>query len=244
MIIKKILHIQVLPKLSGAQKVSLEILKSLPADYDKYILFSDTSNCSDKTDCQEQFEKTGAKVLFMKELKREISLSDITACIKIYRLCRKEKFDIVHTNSTKPGIIGRIAATLARVPLIVHTVHGLAFHRFLKFPKWQFYWLCEMFASMFCDKIILVNQYYMKYFKWFRKKTCVLYNGMDYSLLPVYPIPHFDVKVLFVGRLDSQKDPISILKAAQIVCKRRPDTTFTLVGDGEKRAECERSGLP
>ena len=46
---RKILHIQVVPKLSGVQKVSLEILKSLPnEEYEKWILFSDTIDCGDK----------------------------------------------------------------------------------------------------------------------------------------------------------------------------------------------------
>ena len=160
---KKILHIQVLPKLSGAQKVSLDILRSLPTEYDKYILFGDLLDSGDKADCIKQFEKVGVKVLLLSELKREICWNDIHAFWKIFKLCKKEKFDIVHTNSTKPGIIGRIAATLAGVPLVIHTVHGLAFHQFMKFPRWHFYWLCEMFASLFCDKIILVNQYYSKY---------------------------------------------------------------------------------
>lgn len=239
----KILHIQVIPKLSGAQKVSLDILKNLPAEYDKYILFSDTLDCGDKADCIKQFNKAGVKVLFLKELKREISWSDINACRKIYKLCKKEKFDIVHTNSTKPGIIGRIAATFARVPLVVHTVHGLAFHQYMKFPRWQFYWLCEMFASLFCNKIVLVNQYYKRYFKWCRKKVHTIYNGIDFSILPS-PIlkqkTNHPLKILFVGRLDEQKDPFTTLKAAQIVCKKYPETTFTLVGDGKLYSDCKQ----
>lgn len=239
---KKILHIQVLPKLSGVQKVSLNILKSLPAEYDKYILFGDLLDSGDKADCIKQFEKVGVKVLLLSELKREICWNDIHAFWKIFKLCKKEKFDIVHTNSTKPGIIGRIAATLAGVPLVVHTVHGLAFHQFMKFPRWHFYWLCEMCASLFCDKIILVNQYYSKYFKWCRKKICTIYNGIDFSELPT-PVPkvrdYHPLKILFVGRLDEQKDPFTMLKAFQIVCEKYPKTTFTLVGDGKLYSDCK-----
>jgi glycosyltransferase involved in cell wall biosynthesis len=46
-------------------------------------------------------------------------------------------------------------------------------------------------------------------------------------------------KVLFVGRLDMQKDPLTILQTAQKVIKEEPRTNFTLVGDGEKFIECE-----
>lgn len=181
---KKILHILVQPKLAGSQKVSLEILRSLPKDkYDKYVLFSDSENCGDKQECIRRFEETGAKVILSQHLRREICKEDIKAFKEIYKIIKQERFDIVHTNSTKPGIIGRIAATLAGVPFVVHTVHGLAFYHGLSKPKWIFYWCCEMFASFFCDRIVLVNNYYSRYFKMFRNKLTVIYNGIDFKEL-------------------------------------------------------------
>lgn len=242
---KKILHIQVLPKLSGVQKISLEIFRKLPdREYDKWILFSAESEGGCEEECIKQFEAAGVKIILSKNLRRSIGWRDIFAFLEIYRLCRMEKFDIVHTHSTKPGIVGRIAATCARVPLIVHTVHGLAFHKFIKFPLWQFYWICEMFASIFCDKIILVNKYYINYFRWFRRKTLTIYNGIDFSVFSgmntevSYKLTSC-IKVLFVGRLDIQKDPITLLKAWRIVYTKYPGTQFTMVGDGEKYQECK-----
>lgn len=240
---RKILHIQVLPKLAGAQRASLEILKALPnEEYEKWILFSDTIDCGDKRECIRQFEAIGAKVIFSKKLRREICLQDIAATRELYKLCKREKFDIVHTNSTKPGIIGRIAATLAKAPLVIHTVHGLAFHKYVSFPKWQFYWMCEMFASMFCDRIVLVNKFYQKYFKWQQKKTTTIYNGIDFSRfsVPKESKAHSrkDIKILFVGRLETPKDPLTLLEAAQIVIKQHPEARFTLVGDGDLYSDC------
>lgn len=242
----KILHIQVLPKLSGVQKVSLEIFKKLNNEkYDKYILFSDSPGYGDRTECIKEFEATGAKVLFSKHLKREIGIRDFPALIELYKLCKREKFDIVHTNSTKPGIIGRIAAFVAGVPLVVHTVHGLSFHKFVKFPIWQFYWACEMIASCFCHKIIIVNKYYLKYFKWFKNKTCTIYNGVDYSKFPTsningYAEKHGRVNVLFVGRLDKPKNPLLLLEAARRLRITHPNVHFRLVGDGEYMEQCRR----
>ncbi len=240
----KILHIQVLPKLSGVQKVSLEIFKKLNDDkYDKYILFSDSLDCGDRTECIKEFEETGAKVLFSKHLKREISISDFPALIELFKLCKREKFDIVHTNSTKPGIIGRIAAYLAGVPLVVHTIHGLSFHKFVKFPLWQFYWACEMFASIFCHKIVIVNKYYTKYFKWFKNKTCTIYNGVDYSKFPATSTGDLAKKkgridILFVGRLDKPKNPLQLLEAARRLHPTHPNAHFCFVGDGEYMGQC------
>lgn len=241
---KKILHIQVLPKLSGVQRISLEIFKGLSdEEYEKWILFSNTESISkeEKEYVKQEFSKLNVKVLFSNNLFRNIGLKDLKAFIEIYKLCRKEKFDIVHTHSTKPGIIGRIAAKLACVPLVIHTVHGLAFHDFVGFPKWQFYWVCEMFASCFCDKIILVNKFYYKYFKWFKNKIRTIYNGIDYTLYPLFSQEKKKkgIQVLFIGRLDIPKDPQTLLLVAKSVLQKRKDVYFTIVGDGEKFEECK-----
>lgn len=242
---KKILHIQVLPKLSGVQTISLEIFKGLSnLEYEKWILFSDKTDQGDIHQCIEEFEKVGVKVIFSSNLKRNIGLKDIPATYEIYKLCRREKFDIVHTHSTKPGIIGRIGAWFAKVPLVIHTVHGIAFHEYVKFPVWQFYWLCEMFSSIFCDKIILVNKYYGKFFKRFAKKTLTIYNGLDFKKFPLQSDENLltrneiPIKILYTGRLDNQKDPLSLLAAAKIVCEKHSSALFTIVGDGEKYQEC------
>lgn len=240
----KILHIQVLPKLSGVQRVSLEIFRSLPADFEKYVLFSDSTDCGDYAQCVAEFEKTGAKVLFSRNLKREISpKDDLRAFKEIYRLCRRERFDIVHTNSTKPGIVGRIAARMAGVPKVIHTVHGLAFHKFIGFPKWQFYWACEMAGSAFSHKITIVNRFYTKCFGLFRRKVTTIYNGLDFSAFPAAAPRHAvrgRARILFVGRLDAQKNPLMLLRVAEKVCARYPDTKFTLVGDGELMEACRK----
>jgi glycosyltransferase involved in cell wall biosynthesis len=52
-------------------------------------------------------------------------VKDLRAFVELYRLFRRLRPDIVHTHNPKPGIYGRIAARLARVPVVVNTVHGL-----------------------------------------------------------------------------------------------------------------------
>lgn len=134
---KKILHIQVLPIFSGVQHISFEILKGLPNTvYDKTIIFSSQGTDAQKQFILDTFAEINVRVIFSKYLKREISLiDDWRAFWEIYHICKVEHFDIVHTHSTKPGVIGRLAASFARIPLVIHTVHGLSFHRFIPFPE-------------------------------------------------------------------------------------------------------------
>ena len=79
---KKILHIQVLPKLSGVQNISYEVLKGLPSDdYEKYILFSSEGTTGDKEFLEKKFESIGVKVLYSDNLIREL---DITTTFIVY----------------------------------------------------------------------------------------------------------------------------------------------------------------
>jgi len=84
---------------------------------------------------------------------------DLLAFWELFRLCRRERFDVVHTHTSKGGFLGRIAARLAGVPLVIHTAHGFYFNQMNCGPKAAvFYRFLEKFASHFCDLIISVNE--------------------------------------------------------------------------------------
>jgi glycosyltransferase involved in cell wall biosynthesis len=69
-------------------------------------------------------------------------LADLRALWRLWRVLRREKFDIVHTHTPKGGLLGQYAALLARVPLRVHTIHGLYFPGFMRPEQRRFYvWL-------------------------------------------------------------------------------------------------------
>ena len=71
----------------------------------------------------------GLKVTVFPELVRELSpLNDLKAYFKLRDYFKQQHYDVVHTHSSKAGIIGRFAAHAAKVPVVVHTVHGQAFH--------------------------------------------------------------------------------------------------------------------
>ncbi|ECI3445885.1 glycosyltransferase family 1 protein, partial [Salmonella enterica subsp. houtenae] len=162
--------------------------------------------------------------------------------------------DIVHTNSTKPGILARIAARMSGVKKIVHTVHGISFYKGQNVIKRLVYWAIECAALQFGDINVCVNNYYLKYYKnFFWKKNISIFNGYDFSELLLYTNSNnvrFSNKkdnvfsFLFVGRLDMQKDPITLIKAFSILASKYPYIILDIVGDGElmeasKELACE-----
>ncbi|MBR4370291.1 MAG: glycosyltransferase, partial [Victivallales bacterium] len=99
----------------------------------------------------------GLRVVVFPELVRQISPSnDLKAKKKLIEFFKQEKFDIVHTHASKAGIIGRVAAKAAGVPFIVHTVHGLPFHKYQNFVSNAIYILMERYAAKKCDRIFAV----------------------------------------------------------------------------------------
>ena len=65
----------------------------------------------------------------------------------------QQQFDVVHTHASKAGIIGRAAAWAAKVPAVIHTVHGPAFHRYEKAWKNRLYISAEKFTQQYVDSV-------------------------------------------------------------------------------------------
>ncbi|EFL6194741.1 glycosyltransferase family 4 protein, partial [Escherichia coli] len=92
---KRLAHIQVVPKMSGVQQISFDILKNLdPDEFDLYLI------CGDGTEIEnfkKRFQSINVKVIVIPELKREICFSDIKAFFRLLALFKRHKIDIVHT---------------------------------------------------------------------------------------------------------------------------------------------------
>lgn len=80
---------------------------------------------------------------------------DLKAILRLYRFMKKEKFDLVHTQTAKAGYVTRIAAWLAGVPVIVYTAHAFPFHAYLSRFRKRFYIFLERWASRLTDTILV-----------------------------------------------------------------------------------------
>ena len=106
----------------------------------------------------EDIKKDGIKVKVI-GIKRKISpFYDMVTLYRLWSYFRKEKFDIVHTNNPKPGLLGQVAAKMAGVPIIVNTIHGLYFQDNSSNAKRMFFILMEKGAAACSDLIFSVNK--------------------------------------------------------------------------------------
>ena len=107
----------------------------------------------------EECERFGIDVHLEPSLGREVDpVRDIESVFRLAELMRRHRFDIVHTHNSKAGIVGRLAARLADVPMIIHTVHGFAFHDAESPLRRRIYRTVERAAAHWCDGLIFISR--------------------------------------------------------------------------------------
>ena len=189
----------------------------------------------------------GLKVVECPWLVREISpLNELRAYRFLKKYFRREKFDVVHTHTSKAGIIGRIAGRKAGVPLVVHTIHGLAFHPYQSPMKNRLYIFLEKLAAQYCDEIYCVAQAMTDQClaAGIGKKEMfkVVYSGMEIetflnavpeeSLREQLGIPAGSTVFATVARLFPEKGYEDFIPVAKRIAEKHPGVCFLLIGNG------------
>jgi glycosyltransferase involved in cell wall biosynthesis len=170
------------------------------------------------------------------------------------RLIRSGRYDIVHTHSSKAGILGRWAAYLAGAPVIVHTVHGWGHHDRQHPLVRRLYIVLEQLTQRITARLIVVSPRNIQ--KGLAdgiaapEKYVTIRSGIDVGRFrqPSRPrdvirdelgVPRGAPVVGTVTRLSPQKAPLDFISGAAQVAARRGDVHFVLVGDGPLRPAVE-----
>lgn len=167
---------------------------------------------------------------------------------------RRERIDIVHTHCSIPGIIGRIAAWMAGVPIIIHTVHGFHFHDRTPRLKRAFYMAIERFAGFFTHTLLSQNRHDLEVAAshGFVPRSRLQYIGNGIKL-DDFPMPdrsavHRDnLTITCIARLEPIKNHKMLFEAAGVLKTRGHRFRLLLVGDGELRGRyqtlCKKLGI-
>lgn len=181
-------------------------------------------------------------------------INDFKTLVDIVQLLRQEQFDLVHTHSSKAGILGRIAARIVRVPVVVHTIHGFSFHDFMAAWKRKFYVIIECIVGKWTDYSITVCELNRQQAKELgiltQEKSQTVYSGIDFTKFDSpsncqqtreqLAIPQDWQIIVMVGRLDEQKAPYYLIEAFAQVLKQLPQTLLLLVGEGELQSRLQQ----
>ena len=182
-----------------------------------------------------------------------IRSKDFLALRKLEKIFREQKPDIVHTHSGKAGILGRLAAKRAGVPIIIHTIHGPSFGNFQNGLGNFIFRSAEKYAARATTHFIVVadamkNQYlaagigkpeqYTKIFSGFPLEPFLAAKN-DLELREKFGIAPDDFVVGKIARLFKLKGHDDLFAVAPELVRRNPKIKFLLVGDGEWRARFE-----
>ncbi len=109
-------------------------------------------------DLVERARRNNVDLVVLPNLRRQISAwRDVAAYRNLLRIFRDERPDIVHTHSSKAGILGRVAAHRTRVPLIIHTVHGPPFHKYQNAVANLAFCALERWTARYTSRFISVS---------------------------------------------------------------------------------------
>lgn len=235
-------------ELGGAQKVALSLCEKIDLNRFDPFLICGCGGILDK-----EISKT-IRVYFVKDLVREISpYKDFQALRKIYKILKKEQPDIVHTHSSKAGIIGRLAAKLAKIKNIVHTIHGFSFNDTQKKYMRNIFVFLERAGAKISKYLIPVsieninkglnNKIGKREQYRYIRLGIDIENFKDYqselSLRKELNLSDSDFIITTIGPFKPQKNLKDFIKIAAKVIKNNKKTVFVIVGDGEGRNELE-----
>jgi glycosyltransferase involved in cell wall biosynthesis len=256
----RVIHIIAKLELGGAQRVILEMIRHLNPKHFESILIT-----GEKGILVEEAARIGQelsiKICFLSHLRREVHpVHDIRALLAIYKILYQLPITnyqspvIVHTHGSKAGVIGRIAAGMAGIPIVFHTIHGFAFHDFQNPWVKRLYISVERFCGKFTTILVAVSKATQR--KGLLNKIgspsqyrvvppgTVLEEFLHVKVDPLVKkgdlgIPKESPVVGTITNFKPQKAPLDFIRVARGVTEEIPECRFIMVGDGELRSEIE-----
>ncbi len=193
----------------------------------------------------------GVKIVEIPALVRALKpVSDLRAFVSMVALFRKTRPHIVHTHTSKAGILGRWAAFLCRVPIIIHTPHGHVFWGYFGKLKTGVFIVVERITARITDSLVMLTDRekndHIAYHIAPPDKYDVIHSGIDVKRFQDGPKKSSHRKKLLkikknipvvgtVGRCTAIKGQEYFVKAAAKVREHFPTCTFVILGDGDDR---------
>jgi glycosyltransferase involved in cell wall biosynthesis len=188
------------------------------------------------------------------EMNRPLSpRRDLAALRRIRELLRELGPQIVHTHSSKAGVLGRLAARLERVPVVIHSIHGYGFTPLQPAPLRALFVIVEKIVGRWTDHFIAVSkqnlQLGLELGLFGPERVSVIRSGIELGrfrqaqngteLRDRIGVPSSAPLVTQIGNFKPQKAPLDFVRMAAAVSRELPETWFVMVGDGRLRPAAE-----
>lgn len=221
-----------------------------PAVFETWVVYAVRSGTSPEE--YERMTASASRRVHVPSLVRRVApLKDLAALWTLYRLMRRERPDVVHAQSSKAGVLARLAAWLARVPRVYYSPHGYGFQQTDAGPVGRrLYWWFEKAVSGIGHIVASSagEERHARGLSW-GKEVFHVRNLSPEEPMPPRSRPADDASVLVgaVGRLSRARRPEAFARLAAALARERPNARFVWIGGGElldeMRREAARLGL-
>ena len=241
--------------IGGAQQNTLLTVEDQQRDYGDEVVLISGPGLGPEGSLEDRARATGVDLRLVPEMHRSLHpLRDVQSYRAIVRHLKAIRPDVVHTHSSKAGILGRAAAAKLRIPA-VHTIHGASFHYGQSPLAYRAYVIAEKWAAPRTARFISVanamTERYVAAGIASPERFTTIYSGMEVEpfLAPQRPREELrrelglrpeDVVVGKVGRLFHLKGHEFVIAAAGRVVRENPRVRFLFVGDGILREKYEQ----
>lgn len=197
---------------------------------------------------QRALKKNGIGAVPLNCIWRSISpVRDLVGLFRLWSFLRQGRYTLAHTHTSKAGIIGRLAARLARVPIVIHTVHGFAFHEESSRSAVWTYAFIERIAAHVADRVVTVSNFHRDWALKLGIGNTQNLVSIPNGILPkraessrpreqirdVMGLRTAEFVVLSIGRLAPQKGLEYLIDSIRLLSKRGlPPFRLLIVGDG------------
>lgn len=250
----RVAHIITRLILGGAQENTLLTVEDQRRDYGDDVTLITGPALGPEGSLIERANSSHVPLQIIPELRRSLNpWRDWSSYRSLLRVLRELRPDIVHTHSSKAGVLGRAASAKLKIPC-VHTIHGPSFHQYQSKVAWQLFRRAETWAAKRCDRLISVcdamTDQYVAAGVARREKFVTIYSGMEVEPFLSPPRSRDDVRrelgfkdddivVGKIARLFHLKGHDDVIEAARLAIPQCPQLKFLFVGDGLLKNELE-----
>ena len=231
----RILILVTLAETGGAQSYVAGLLPGLERRFDVVVAAHGDGPL------REASRAAGAQFVPLRHVRRPLHpVRDLLGLIELVVLMRRTAPDIVHANSSKAGVLGRLAAAVAGVPIRIFTVHGWAFSASSGLVSQLYRWADRLMAPLTTLTICVAERERTSGLAartCIAERTVVIPNAVDVDAFPQARHEGGPPLIVAVGRLAEPKDALTLVRALAAV-PGRPFTAL-LVGDGPDRPSIE-----
>lgn len=203
---------------------------------------------------QKMIRNEGLGLVDLDVIRREIRpVWDLRGLLRLTSFLSQSPYSIVHTHTTKPGVVGTLAARRAGIPAVIHTVHLFPFHEQTGRIVTAAYVAAERLAARWCDRIVTVGDFQRE---WALEKgigrveqVVSIPNGVRVDSAQTRRTPA-EVRaelgigdafmILSTGRLAEQKGIEYLIRAGALLRSEMPSVKIVLAGDGPLRKSLSR----